>query len=162
MLGDCIDELREIVDGLRPSVLEDLGLITALNRYCDRFQSLNHGIRVEREITARERDIPKGIKIVIYRILQEALNNVSKHSRSRTVKVSLRGGEEGIELCIKDDGVGFDVADSQSQGLGHGVGLSSMKERALLSGGAVSVCSVKGEGTTVLVSWHAERLEGGV
>jgi PAS domain S-box-containing protein len=162
MLGDCIDELREIVDGLRPSVLEDLGLITALNRYCDRFQSLNHGIRVEREITARERDIPKGIKIVIYRILQEALNNVSKHSRSRTVKVSLRGGEDGIELCIKDDGVGFDVADSQSQGLGHGVGLSSMKERALLSGGAVSVCSGKGEGTTVLVSWHAERLEGGV
>jgi signal transduction histidine kinase len=155
VLGDCIDELRGIIDGLRPSVLEDLGLTTALNSYCAKFQSLNHGIRVEREITAQERDIPKGLKIVIYRILQEAMNNVSKHSRARTVKVSLRGGEGGIELCIQDDGIGFEVEDPRSQGLGLGIGLSSMKERAHLSGGAVSICSVKGEGTTVLVSWHA-------
>jgi PAS domain S-box-containing protein len=162
MLGDCIDELRGIIDGLRPSVLEDLGLTTALNRYCAKFQSLNHGIRVKREITAQEKDIPNRLKIVIYRILQEALNNVSKHSRARTVKVSLRGGEDGIELCIEDDGVGFDVAGSQSQGLGHGVGLSSMKERAHFSGGAVSIHSRKGAGTTVLVSWHAERSNGGV
>ena len=158
MLGDCINELRGIIDGLRPSVLEDLGLTTALNSYCAKFESLNPGIRVEREITAQERNIPKGLKIVIYRILQEAMNNVSKHSRARSVKVSLRGGEDGIELCIQDDGVGFELGDPQSQGLGHGIGLSSMKERAYLSGGAVSICSVKGEGTTVLVSWHAERL----
>jgi PAS domain S-box-containing protein len=162
MLGDCIDELRGIIDGLRPSVLEDLGLITALNSYCAKFQSLNQGIRVEREITAQERDIPKRLKIVIYRILQEGLNNVAKHSRARTVKVSLRGGEDGIELCIEDDGVGFDVAGPQSQGLGHGIGLSSMKERAHFSGGAVSIHSRKEAGTTVLVSWHAERLESGV
>jgi PAS domain S-box-containing protein len=162
MLGDCIDELRGIIDGLRPSVLEDLGLTTAIHSYCAKFQSLNHGIRVEREITAQEGDIPKELKIVIYRILQEALNNVSKHSRAGTVKVSLRRGEDGIELGIEDDGLGFDVGDPQSQGLGHGIGLSSMKERAHFSGGAVSIHSPKGAGTTVLVSWRAKRLHSGV
>ena len=154
MLGDCIDELRGIIDDLRPSVLEDLGLTTAIKSYCAKFQSLNHGMRVEQSITAQERDIPKELKIVIYRIMQEALSNVSKHSRAKTVKVSLGMGEDGIELGIVDDGLGFDAEDPQSQGLGHGIGLSSMKERAHLSGGDISMQSRKGSGTTVLVSWH--------
>ena len=154
MLGDCVGEVRGIIEGLRPSVLEDLGVTNAVNSYCAKFQSLNHGIGVEREITAQERDIPKGLKIVIYRILQEALNNVSKHSRAKTVKVSLRRREDGIELGIEDDGSGFDVEDPQPQGLGHGIGLRSMKERAHLSGGSISIQSRKGVGTTVLVSWH--------
>jgi PAS domain S-box-containing protein len=153
MLGDCVGEVRGIIEGLRPSVLEDLGVTNAVNSYCAKFQSLNHGIGVAREITAQERDIPKGLKIVIYRILQEALNNVSKHSRAKTVKVSLRRKEEGIELGIEDDGAGFDVEDSQPQGLGHGIGLSSMKERALLSGGSISIQSRKGRGTALIVSW---------
>jgi signal transduction histidine kinase len=133
--------------------LEDLGVTNAVNSYCAKFQSLNHGIGVAREITAQERDIPKGLKIVIYRILQEALNNVSKHSRAKTVKVSLRRKEEGIELGIEDDGAGFDVEDSQPQELGHGIGLSSMKERAHLSGGSISIQSRKGRGTALIVSW---------
>jgi len=91
---------------------------------------------------------------VIYRILQEALSNISKHSRAKTVKVFLRTKEDGIELGIEDDGAGFDVEDPQSQGSGHGIGLSSMRERAHLSGGSISIQSRKGTGTTVLVSWH--------
>jgi PAS domain S-box-containing protein len=154
MLGDCVGEVRGIIEGLRPSVLEDLGVINAVNSYCAKFQSLNHGIEVERGIRAQEKDIPKGLKIVIYRILQEALNNVSKHSRAKTVKVSLWRREDGIELGIEDDGAGFDVEDHQPQGLGHGIGLSSMRERAHLSGGSISIQSRKGIGTTVLVSWH--------
>ena len=154
MLGDCVGEVRGIIEGLRPSVLEDLGVTNAVHSYCTKFQSLNHGIEVEREITAQERDIPKAIKIVIYRILQEALNNVSKHSRAKTVKVSLKRREDRIELGIEDDGAGFDVDDPEPQGLGHGIGLSSMKERAHLSGGSISIQSRKGIGTTVLVSWH--------
>jgi PAS domain S-box-containing protein len=154
MLGDCVGEVRGIIEGLRPSALEDLGVTSAINSYCTKFRSLNHGIEVEREITAQERDIPKGIKIVIYRILQEALNNVSKHSRAKTVKVSLKRRENGIELGIEDDGAGFDVEDPGLQGLGHGIGLRSMKERARLSEGSISIQSRKGRGTSVLVSWH--------
>jgi signal transduction histidine kinase len=154
MLGDCVGEVRGIIEGLRPSALEDLGVTSAINSYCTKFQSLNHGIEVEREITAQERDIPKGIKIVIYRILQEALNNVSKHSRAKTVKVSLRKKAVGIELGITDDGSGFDVDHPHSQGVGQGIGLSSMKERARLSGGSISIQSRKGGGTAVTVSWN--------
>jgi PAS domain S-box-containing protein len=154
MLGDCLGEVRGIIEGLRPSILEDLGVTKAVSSYCAKFQSLNHGIGVEQEISAQETDIPKGLKIVIYRILQEALSNVSKHSRARTVKVSLTRRDEGIELGIEDDGAGFDVEDLQPQGLGRRIGMSSMKERAHLSGGSILIQSRKGVGTTVLVSWH--------
>ena len=154
MLGDCIEELRDIIDGLRPSILEDLGVNSAVENYCAKFQSLHHDIEIEREITAKERDIPKEIKIVIYRILQEALSNISKHSGAKTVRVFLRTREDGIELGIEDDGAGFDVEEPQSQESGRGIGLSSMRERAQLSGGSISIQSRKGTGTTVLVSWH--------
>jgi signal transduction histidine kinase len=134
MLGDCIAELRRIIDHLRPSILDDLGVIVAINRYCAEYQDRHHDIRLERRITALEEDIPKAHKIVIYRILQEALNNVSKHSQARTVKVSLRKKAGRVELGIADDGSGFDADDPHSQRLRPGIGLSSMKERAYLSG----------------------------
>jgi len=154
MLGDCIDELRGIIDGLRPSILEDLGVSNALENYCAKFQSLHQGIEVKPDITAQEGDIPTELKIVIYRILQEALSNISQHSGAKTVKVFLMKRKDGIELGIEDDGAGFDVEDPEPQGSGHGIGLSSMRERAHLSGGAISIQSRKGIGTTVLVSWH--------
>jgi len=87
-------------------------------------------------------------------ILQEALNNVSKHSQARRLKVFLRKKRGGIELGIKDDGVGFDVNQIRSNRLGKGIGLSSIKERAYLSGGSVSIQARKGKGTTVIVSWN--------
>jgi len=154
MLGDCIAELRRIIDHLRPSILDDLGVIVAINRYCAEYQDRHHDIRVERRITALEDDIPKTHQIVIYRILQEALNNVSKHSRAKTVKVSLKKKAGRIELGIADDGSGFDLDHERSQRLGQGIGLSSMKERAHLSGGSISIQSREGRGTAVIVSWN--------
>ena len=154
MLGDCITELRKIIYHLRPSILDDLGIIIAINRFCEEFQDLNHGLHVLREVTAKEKDIPEEHKIVIFRILQEALNNVSKHSQARNVKISLRKKEGGIELLVEDDGAGFDVDHTGSGGLGKGIGLSSMKERAYLSGGSLSIQSRKGVGTAVIASWN--------
>ena len=154
MLGDCITELRKIIYHLRPSILDDLGIIIAINRFCEEFQDVNRGLHVVREVTAKEKDIPEGHKIVIFRILQEALNNVSKHSQARNVKISLRKKEGGIELLVEDDGAGFDVDHTGSGGLGKGIGLSSMKERAYLSGGSLSIQSRKGVGTAVIASWN--------
>ena len=154
MLGDCIAELRRIMYHLRPSILDDLGIIVAINRFCEEFKDVNHYIRVEREVTAKEEDIPERHKIVIYRILQEALNNVSKHSQAKTVNVSLSKTKSGIELLIEDDGAGFDVDDARTRELGEGIGLSSMKERAYLSGGSISIQSGKGRGTAVIASWN--------
>ncbi len=154
MLGESIDELRRIIDGLRPSILEDLGICSAVDSYCAKFQKRSHGIEVKLEIAAQEGDIPKELKIVIYRLLQEALSNVLKHSGANSVKVFLRKRDEGIELGIEDDGAGFDAEGPQTHGWGYGIGLSSMRERAHLSGGAISIQSRKGIGTTVHVSWH--------
>jgi signal transduction histidine kinase len=154
MIGDCIAELRRIIDHLRPSILDDLGVIVAINRYCAEFQERHHDIHLERRFTVREKDLPGRHKIVIYRILQEALNNVSKHSQARNVKVSLRKKNGGIELGIEDDGSGFDVRKMRSPGLGQGIGLSSMKERAHLSQGSISIQSRKGRGTAVVISWN--------
>jgi PAS domain S-box-containing protein len=154
MVGECIAELRRIIDHLRPSILDNLGLIVAINRYCAEYQDRHDDICLEQEITALENDIPNTHKIVIYRILQEALSNVSKHSKAKTVKVSLRKKAGRLELGIADDGVGFDLDHARSPGLGQGIGLSSMKERSHLSGGSMSIQSRKGVGTTVVASWH--------
>ena len=153
MIGECIGELRRVIDGLRPSILEELGVIAAIKAYCEEFQTLNHGIQLEQEIREVETDIPKELKIVLYRVLQEALNNVSKHSQAKTVRVFLRKKEGRIELGIEDDGAGFEVDDRRSQESGQGMGLGSMKERALVSGGSISIRSSKGWGTTVVASW---------
>lgn len=154
MVGECLTELRRIIDHLRPSILDDLGLLIAMHRLCEEFQEMNHELRLEREITVKEKDIPEKYRIFVYRILQEALNNVSKHSQARSLKVFLKKKEGGVELGIEDDGVGFDANEIRSRKLGEGIGLSSIKERAYLSGGAVSIQSRKGKGTTVIVSWN--------
>jgi len=154
MIGDCIAGLRRIVEHLRPSILDDLGVIIAVNRLCEEFEEMHHEISVDRNVTVMEKEIPEKLKIVIYRILQEALNNVAKHSEASNAKISLRKIESRIELAIKDDGAGFDVDDERSQGLGKGIGLSSMKERAFLSGGSISIQSRKGAGTAVFTSWN--------
>ncbi|MBN2033985.1 MAG: PAS domain S-box protein [Deltaproteobacteria bacterium] len=154
MVGECLADLRRILDHLRPSILDDLGLLIAIHRFCEEFQEMNHELRLEREITLKEKDIPEKYKIVVYRILQEALNNVSKHSQARSVRVSLRTKEGGVELRIEDDGVGFDVDEIHSNRLGGGIGLSSLQERAYLSGGSISILSRKGGGTAVVVSWN--------
>jgi PAS domain S-box-containing protein len=154
MIGNCIAELRRIVDHLRPSILDDLGIIIAVNRLCEEFQEMNQELSVEHEVAVKEKEIPEGLKSVIYRILQEALNNVSKHSEASNLKISLRKIESRIELVIKDDGAGFDAEDKRTQGLGKGIGLTSMKERAYLSGGSISIQSLKGVGTAVMASWN--------
>jgi signal transduction histidine kinase len=94
------------------------------------------------------------LKTVIYRLLQEALNNMAKHSQADLVRLSLDVSDGCIELTVKDNGVGFDVEEvlSSSQSR-RGLGLASMKERTNLSGGSFSIKSRKGEGTTVQASW---------
>jgi PAS domain S-box-containing protein len=154
MINECLAELRRILEHLRPSILDDLGLIIAVNRICEEFRELNHEIGLELELTIKEEDMPEKYKIVVYRILQEALNNAYKHSYAKSLKVFLRKKDGGVELGIEDDGVGFDIEKAHSNTLGKGIGLSSIRERAYLSGGSVSIGSRKGGGTSVVVSWN--------
>jgi len=149
-----IGEVRRIVKDLRPSILDDLGILATITWFCREFQNVYAGIRIKREIYIQENDIPSPLKTVIYRILQEALNNVAKHSRADLIQLTLEKSDSRIELKIQDNGVGFDLAKTLSlRPSQRGFGLASMRERAGLSGAAFDIVSTVGKGTVIRVEW---------
>jgi len=150
-----IEEVRRIVKDLRPAILDDLGILATINWFCREFQGIYAGIRIKRDIGIPESDIPSSLKTVIYRILQEALNNIAKHSRADQVQLTLEKSDSGIELKIQDNGVGFDLAKIISlKPSQRGFGLASMRERAELSGAAFKLVSTVGKGTAIHVEWE--------
>jgi PAS domain S-box-containing protein len=149
-----IEEVRRIVKDLRPSILDDLGILATINWVCREFQKVYTGIRIEAEIDVQENIIPSSHKTVIYRILQEALNNVAKHSRADLVQLSLVEQGKRIIMSIQDNGVGFDVSKTISMKPSQrGFGLASMRERAVLSGADFDIISEAGDGTRIRVEW---------
>jgi signal transduction histidine kinase len=148
-----IDETRAIYMGLRPKVLEDFGVIAALFWYREGLLNLNPTMHIEIEISIDESDIPQDLTIPIFRIAQEALNNATKHSKSEWIDVRLvRNGAE-IEVVVSDDGVGMDIDHILQSTTARSLGLTSMRERAELTGGKFTIESTLGEGTTVRVCW---------
>jgi signal transduction histidine kinase len=129
-------------------MLDDLGLLTTIGWLCRKFGEAHFDIHVDRNINIEEREVPASLKLAIFRIFQEALNNVAKHSKASLVRLSLNKGGKGIELTISDNGQGFDVETPRS-----GLGLVTIRERAELSNGFFAIESVKGKGTTVRVTW---------
>ncbi|MBI5568626.1 MAG: PAS domain S-box protein [Desulfomonile tiedjei] len=155
-IQDVIEEVGRIAMDLRPSILDDLGVLATVGWLCRDFQRTCLDIRVEKLVDLAEDDVQEHQKIVIFRVLQEALNNVAKHSRARLVRVGLHKKNGRIELSIQDDGVGFNChAKSTDATSRRGFGLASMKERTRLSGGSLSVKAKKGAGTTVRAIWPA-------
>lgn len=154
-----IEEVRRIIMDLRPSMLDDLGLIATISWFCREYQSIYGHIRIEKEIQVEEADIVPSLKTVIYRILLEALNNVAKHSRTEIVYIHLMKSQDELELMIEDTGYGFEMAEVLSRNIElRGMGLASMKERAKLSGGTFKVNSVPGAGTNISISWPIETI----
>jgi len=102
--------------------------------------------------------VPDLLKTVIYRVLQESMNNVIKHSNANLVRFSLKKIDGMIELVIEDNGLGFDLKKALSLDSGRrGLGLASMKERIELSGGSFAIDSAQGRGTIVRASWPLEQ-----
>lgn len=150
MLGQTVEEVQRISRNLRPSVLDELGLVPALRATCTEFASRT-GVSLKlacRRLTAR---LPAEGELALYRILQKALENVEKHARARHVTVRLRQ-RAFIQLTIHDDGIGFDPEHhaARRKGMG-GLGLLSMRERATYVGGAFKIKSVRGAGTEIEV-----------
>ena len=149
-----IEEVRRIVKDLRPSILDDLGILATINWFCREFQKVYTSIRIKAEIDVQENIIPSSLKTVIYRILQEALNNVAKHSQADLVQLSLEHQGNRIIMRIQDTGVGFDVSKTISMTPSRrGFGLASMRERAGLSGADFQITSETGGGTLIRVEW---------
>ncbi len=150
-----IEEVRRIVKDLRPSILDDLGILATITWFCREFQNVYADIRINRELEIQEIDIPSPLKTVIYRILQEALNNVAKHSQADRVDLKLQKEQNSTELIVRDNGIGFDLNRTISlHASRRGFGLASMRERAELSGGKFAIRSEPGDGTTIRVRWE--------
>jgi len=107
---NAIEEARKISMDLRPSTLDDLGILPTIAWFCREFQSIYSQIRIEQHIDIREDEVPMSIKTVMFRVLQEALNNVGRHSQADVARLSLRKTESHIELVIEDNGRGGDPA----------------------------------------------------
>jgi signal transduction histidine kinase len=133
-----------------------LGILTTLDWHCREFQKTFAHIRIEKEMDISENDVPPSLKTVIYRISQEALNNIAKHSKADLITLSLRKNDGPIELTVQDNGQGFDMERIFSvKSDRKGLGLGSMRERAELSGGTFTIESILGKGTTIRASWPA-------
>ena len=148
-----IDETRTIYMGLRPKMLDDFGVISAINWYRHELMKLYPAVHIEAEIKVEETDIPENLKITIFRISQEAMNNVTKHSRAEWVDLVLLKRGQMIELSVTDDGIGFDLDDVLHWDSARSYGLSGMKERAEQTSGRFNIESIPGKGTTVRAVW---------
>lgn len=154
MIQEIVEEVSRIAMDLRPSILDDLGILATVNWLCKEFQKTLPDISVEKTLRVEETCVPEEQKTVIFRILQEALNNVAKHSRASMVRISLDKQNGWTVLTIEDNGVGFDWESIHSaDGARRGLGLAGMKERTQLSRGVFFVQSRLGAGTSITASW---------
>jgi PAS domain S-box-containing protein len=149
---DTIKETRRISARLRPTTLDDLGLLATIRSFCREFTDLYSHIRLDASLDIREDEIPETLKIVLYRILQEAMTNAAKHSGAKEVDVLLKKIDRRIALRVADNGSGFELNERMvGSDPFSGFGLAGMKERAEICGGSFSILSRKGSGTTVEV-----------
>jgi two-component system sensor histidine kinase UhpB len=140
---EAVEKVRRIVRRLRPELLEDLGLKPALAELCRRL-SERSGIGIECALQDPPYAIDPDAALVVFRVVQEGLTNVMRHSGATRARVTLEAGDDGLVAAVQDDGGGFRPDGSPSSG-----GMLQMRERALLVGGMVSVESAPGKGTRV-------------
>lgn len=153
-IRDSIEEVRRTSMDLRPSILDDLGLVATINWFCREFGTMFPWIEVKKSVAIQETSLREEFKVVIFRIMQEAFHNISKHASANRVELSLQLQGDRLALQIKDNGCGF-VMDADVVN-GPSLGLKSMRERAELMGGLFDIHTVSGEGTRVCAFWPAK------
>jgi len=152
-LDNAISEVRRMSSNLRPSVLDDFGLATALKLLCKEFDA-SHPVKTTCEVTGTApRHVDPNIEIAVFRMAQEALSNIAKHSGASTARLKADYRKSNLRLTIEDDGKGFAAGPGfhQREG-GHGLGLIGMRERTELLGGLFEITSAPDQGTTVSVT----------
>jgi signal transduction histidine kinase len=162
-LQQAIYDCRRVQMNLRPLLLDDLGLLATLSWLTREFQKRSPGLKVETQFEIEEGEILPSLKTVIFRITQEALNNIFKHSGSGRAHLSLRNSNGTLQLIVRDIGRGFEVEKELAEtGFDRGLGLAIMRERAEWSGGVFSIQSVLEKGTVVQASWPGGVAEPGL
>jgi PAS domain S-box-containing protein len=153
MVEAALQQVRAISLNLPPTVLEDLGLAPALRWLLDR-QGREAGFETAFKAGLGETRLPTHIEIVCFRVAQEALTNIMRHARARQVRIELAQAGEELHLTVQDDGQGFDVDAAYARARqGTSLGLISMQERVILSGGRMEIESMGGQGTKIHASF---------
>jgi PAS domain S-box-containing protein len=153
LIKTSVEEVRRISMALRPSTLDDLGLLATLDWLCREFQVAYPHLRVRKDWPLEETQIPEALKTSIFRVHQEAMNNAVKHGKAQEIRISLVRTEAHLQMDVVDDGVGFDPLLVRLEALDGGFGLGSMRERTEALGGAFAITTRPGEGTRVTARW---------
>jgi signal transduction histidine kinase len=165
-LGAALEQLeqaaasvRHLSHELRPTILDDFGLVPALEYLAETF-SKGGQLRVSVEGGAIERLKP-AVEIALYRVVQESLTNIVRHARARRARIGVRSTRGNLRLRIRDDGVGFDVEGALRRGGQRGLGLAGMKKRVEALVGLLQIQSVPGKGTDIVVTIPLSAATGG-
>ena len=148
-VGEMDQDVHRICCQLYPVLLENLGLVIALKSLCREFSQ--SGISAEFLHENCPANVPKTVSLCLYRVVQEALHNVSKHSKAKSARVSLRGYAGRLEVVVEDSGVGFNRSLTK---VSKGLGLTSIEERVKRAGGRSSISSTPGAGTKVKAAFY--------
>jgi two-component system sensor histidine kinase UhpB len=149
LVDGAIGRMRDLVQALRPPLLDEFGLHAALSAYVER-EATRAGLKFHLAIDPFDKRFPVTIEVTCFRVAQEALTNVIRHAGARGVDIELTCEKERMTLVVHDDGHGFDVADARRRAaIGASHGLMSMQERVALVGGDLEIDSTPGRGTSV-------------
>lgn len=155
MLQTVLQETRQMSKQLHPSLLKSTGLTSALQSLCEDYRMVRPDIHFELGANIFEEDLPEHLGILIYRLVQEAVNNALKYSGGDHVCISLSQSQRGVALSVSDNGKGFDL---KKKSMGNGLGLMNMRERTTLSGGRFNIDAAEGRGVTVSAQWLLEKV----
>ncbi len=151
-LLDTIKETKRISANLRPTILDDLGLLATIDWYIRQFQRTYNEISIRYRVSVCEDDVPEPLKINIYRIMQESLSNAERHGEATEIDmvIDFCDGRSSISLSIEDNGHGFDTESLHlDEDLMSGYGLTAMRERCEIFGGSFHLNSAVGRGTRI-------------
>ena len=158
-IGTILDQvekqLRRLSHELRPTILDDLGLVPALEFLAGNVSSRT-GLSIRIESPPRKRYVQK-IETAMYRVIQEALTNITKHARATNVEIRLTREAKHLHCVVQDDGVGFDAPTVLSSTVSGSLGLLGIRERLNAVGGTLQIDSVTGRGTKLLIKIPVEE-----
>ncbi|NLE08064.1 MAG: PAS domain S-box protein [Dehalococcoidales bacterium] len=148
-IGEGVEAVHRYAQDLRPSLIDDLGLIAALRSYAKRAREYDDMV-ISLRVKGQERRLPSEVEMLLYRVIQEALNNVWKHAEATMIQIDVIFEEKRVVVCVTDNGKGFNISETVSSVPHTGkLGIIGMQERAKLLGGVLKFESSPGKGTRV-------------
>jgi PAS domain S-box-containing protein len=153
IISMVIDTTRSVAASLRPRIIDEMRLTESLRWQCDEFERRS-GINCEVNLEFNDEGLSEELHVELYRICQESLTNVMRHAAARQVWVSLHGSHNRLELCVTDNGKGFDIQQKTTH-----LGLVGIRERALSIGGQLHIVSEPGKGTKLCVTIGGQSLQ---